>query len=78
MQLIGLLGFVAVSLTSFAVGFRLLWLGSRTRQLPELMIGGAFVWVGGVPGAIVALADDGTGKASLARGGLFAAISVSR
>jgi hypothetical protein len=77
MRILGLFGFLAVVVTSFAVGFRLLWLGSRTRQLPELMIGGAFVWVGGVPGAIVAFADDGTGNAFLAHGGLFAAMSLS-
>jgi hypothetical protein len=77
MRIIGLSGFLAVVVTSFAVGFRLLWLAAQTRQLPELTIGGAFVWIGGVPGAIVAFADDGTGNAFLARGGLFAAMSLS-
>ena len=43
MEIVGLFGFAAFVVTSFAVGFRLLWLGSQTRQVPELAIGGSFV-----------------------------------
>jgi hypothetical protein len=79
MEAIGLLGFVALIAASFAVGFRLLRLGSRTHQLPELMIGGAFVFAGGVPGVLIALADDGSRASvhAMPGGALFAAINVS-
>lgn len=76
MALLGLLGFVALILASFAVGFRLLRLGARTRQLPELMIGGAFVFAGGIPGVLLLVGDDG-GNGSYADGRLLAAISLS-
>lgn len=77
MKILGLLGFVALILTSFGVGFRLLWMGSRTRQLPELMIGGAFIFAGGIPGLLIALAADASGALSATHGGLLAAASVS-
>jgi hypothetical protein len=48
MLLAGLLGLAAFSVTSFVVGFRLLALGSRTRQVPELTIGASFVLGGGI------------------------------
>lgn len=75
MKIVGLLGFVALTVTALAVGARLLWLGSRTRQLPELMIGGAFIFAGGIPGLLIVLADDGSGSG--AHGGLLAGASVS-
>jgi len=77
MKILGLLGFGALLLTSFAVGFRLLWLGSRTRQLPELMIGGAFIFAGGIPGLLIVMAADASGAPTTAHGGLLAAASVS-
>lgn len=77
MKVLGLLGFVALILTSFVVGFRLLWLGSRTRQLPELAIGGAFVFAGGIPGVLIVLSADASGALTAAHGGLLAAASVS-
>jgi len=52
MALVGLLGFAAFTLVSFAVGFRLLWLGHRTGGVPELAIGGSFVLGGGVAGVL--------------------------
>jgi hypothetical protein len=76
MIVVGLLGFVALILTSFAVGFRLLRLGARTRQIPELMIGGAFVFAGGLPGVLLLIGDDG-GTGTYADGRLLAAISLS-
>ena len=76
MKIVGLLGFVALTVTALAVGFRLLWLASRTRQLPELMIGGAFIFAGGVPGVLIVLADTGVRSAG-PRAGLLAAASAS-
>jgi hypothetical protein len=77
MQILGISGFVALLAASFAVGFRLLWLGARTRRLPELAIGNAFVFAGGLPGVLLVLVDDGTGGGPSAHGGVLAAISLS-
>lgn len=77
MAVLGLLGFVALIVTSLGVGGRLLWLGSRTRRLPELMIGGAFIWAGGLPGLLLVLVEDGSGSGPAAHGGVLAAISLS-
>src|SRR5512147_2089688 len=77
MQILGFFGFAALVLASFAVGFRLLWLGSRTRQLPELMIGGTFIGAGGFPGLLLVIADDGSGNGSVIHGGLLVATSLS-
>jgi hypothetical protein len=75
-EILGISGFVALLVASFAVGFRLLWLGARTRRLPELMIGNAFLWAGGVPGLLLVLVEDGSGGPD-AHGGVLAAISLS-
>lgn len=52
MALFGLLGFAAFTLVSFAVGFRLLWLGRQTGGIPEMAIGGSFVLGGGIAGVL--------------------------
>jgi hypothetical protein len=77
MELVGLLGFAALVVAGFTVGFRLFWLSLRTHQLPERMIGGAFVFAGGVPGLLLVLADDQSGSGPTAHGGLLAAINGS-
>ena len=59
MQIIGVLGFSAFTLVSFAVGLRALALGMRSRQLPELTLGGALVLSGGIGGVLVLLARAG-------------------
>lgn len=56
MELAGLLGFLAFAATSFVVGFRLLAIGWRTGQLPELTIGGSFVLAGGLGGLLGVIA----------------------
>jgi hypothetical protein len=76
-ETIGLLGFSALVLTSFAVAYRLLRLGARTHQLPELMIGGAFVFAGGVPGVLIVAAAGGSATGPQAHDGLLAAMNVS-
>ena len=48
MQVLGLLGVVAFSLASAVVGVRLLRLAARTRQVPELAMGLAFVVSGAI------------------------------
>jgi hypothetical protein len=77
MKVVGLLGFLALTLTAFAVGFRLIWQAARTRQMPELMIGGAFVFAGGVPGLTIAAADASVRAGAAPAGGLLAVASVS-
>jgi hypothetical protein len=77
-ETVGLLGFLALIVASFAVGFRLLLLGSRTRQIPELMIGGAFVFAGGLPGVLIAFAENPSARSVHDIDGVvFAAISLS-
>lgn len=56
MELAGLLGFLAFTATSFVVGFRLLWIGWRTGQLPELTIGASFALAGGLGGLLGVIA----------------------
>jgi hypothetical protein len=75
MQILGLLGFGALVVASFAVGFRLLRLASRTGRLPERMIGGAFVFAGGLPGVLLFLGDDGSGSGPTAQGWMLAPIA---
>lgn len=70
MQIAGILGFAAFTLVSFAVGLRALGLGLRSRQLPELTLGGALVLSGGVGGVLVLLARAGGGSGG---GGLIVA-----
>jgi hypothetical protein len=52
MELVGLVGFAAFTLTSFVVGFRLLAVGWRTGQIPETTIGASFVLGGGLAGLL--------------------------
>jgi hypothetical protein len=74
MQLLGVLGFASFTLMSFGVGIRMLRLGSRTRQLPELTMGGSLALSGGVGGALLLLARAGGGAGGDA---LFAASSYA-
>src|SRR5690554_7548881 len=57
MLIVGLAGFVALLVASFTVGGRLFLQGLRTRRLPELMIGSAFLFVGGFPGLLMLISD---------------------
>ncbi len=50
MAFVGLAGVSLFLLASFVVGFRLVGLWSKTRQLPELMIGLSFLLAGGFGG----------------------------
>jgi hypothetical protein len=52
MELAGVLGFAAFTFTSFVVGFRLLAIGWRSGQIPELTIGASFVLGGGLGGLL--------------------------
>lgn len=61
MQIVGVLGFAAFTLVSFAVGLRALGIGVRSRQLPELTLGGALVLSGGIGGVLVLLGRAGGG-----------------
>lgn len=56
MELAGLLGFLAFTATGFVVGFRLLGIGWRTGQLPELTIGASLVLAGGLGGLLGVIA----------------------
>lgn len=69
MQILGLLGVAAFSLACAVVGFRLLRLASRTRQVPELVMGVAFVASGAVGFPLLTAADllSGAGADSVAR-----------
>lgn len=69
MRVLGLLGVVAFSLASAVVGVRLLRLAARTRQVPELAMGLAFVVSGaiGFPLLSVASMSMQTGGADPAR-----------
>ena len=53
---IGLLGMLAFTAVSLAVGVRLLWLARRTTALPELCIGASFLLAGGIGGVLTTLA----------------------
>jgi hypothetical protein len=66
-----LAGLVAV-LTSWIVGGRLLWLARRTRQAPELLIGGALFLAGGVWSPLVAVGRQATGLSDELRAALVA------
>jgi hypothetical protein len=55
MTLVQHLGMLAFLLTSLAVGVRLLLLWRRTRELPELTIGLAFVLAGFAGGVLIQL-----------------------
>lgn len=57
MLIVGLAGFAALLVASFTVGGRLFLQGLRTRRLPELMIGSAFLFVGGFPGLLMLISD---------------------
>ena len=57
MPIVGFAGFVALLVASFTVGGRLCLQGLRTRRLPELMIGSAFLFVGGIPGLLMLISD---------------------
>ena len=57
MQILGLLGVAAFSLACAVVGIRLLRLASRTRQVPELVMGLAFVASGAIGFPLLTVAD---------------------
>jgi hypothetical protein len=59
-EILGAVGLVAFAVSSLAIGVRLLWLGRRTRRVPELAVGLGFVIgcvVGYVPETIVLSSD---------------------
>jgi len=56
MQLAAALGGLSFVAASFVVGLRLLRLGARTRELPELAIGTALVLMGGIGYPLTAIA----------------------
>lgn len=58
MLVLGLVGMLAFTAVSFAVGVRLLWLARRTRELPELAIGASFLLAGGLGGTLTVLAGE--------------------
>jgi hypothetical protein len=73
MELVGLVGFSVFTLACWAVGIRLLWLGSQTRQIPELAIGGSFVFAGGISCVLSLLVDAGRAAGSASVAGMLAA-----
>lgn len=71
MQLIGAIGGLSFVAASFVVGLRLLFLASRTRELPEFAIGMALVLMGGVGYPMTAIARMAPSLSDELRIGLF-------
>jgi hypothetical protein len=67
-----MLGGGAFTLVSFAVGLRLLGLSLRTRQLPELLIGGSMLLLAGLGYPLSAIARESAGLADGLRAALGA------
>lgn len=75
MEVLGLLGMVSFVGASTAVGGRLVWMGRRSRRLPELTIGLSFL-LAGTLGAGLAVAGGVAGAGAAARA-LAAAADLS-
>jgi hypothetical protein len=68
-------GLIAMVAACSVVGLRLLWLSTRTRQAPELLLGGSFLLFGAIGYPLAILARGGAGGAP-SPGLLFAALAV--
>jgi hypothetical protein len=83
MELLGQIGGGAFTVVCFVVGVRLLGLAARTRQLPELLIGGSMLLLAGLGYPLSAVAretaalPDGLRSGLGALAGLLAAVGVT-
>jgi len=73
LALFALLGNSLLTLVSFVVGWRLLWLAHRTGLLPEKLIGGALFLAGGIGTALMILSGfSGPARGVFATAAMFA------
>jgi hypothetical protein len=76
MELLAQIGGGAYCVVAFVIGGRLIWLSARTRQLPELLIGVAVLFLAGVGYPLSAVAREVPGLAPSTRGALGSAAGV--
>ena len=76
MEIFGQIGGGAFTVVCFVVGLRLLGLAARTRQLPELLIGGSMLLLAGLGYPLSAVAREAHGLSDAVRSGLGALAGV--